>query len=71
MALLYDVTSHFRLAIPKWSLEFSAPLRLGLDNPGGDFVILDTSMMVEEKSARPPASALGGLFLFQARSRQP
>jgi hypothetical protein len=44
---------------------------ISLDNPGVDFVILDTSVMVEENSARPRASALGGLFLFRAESRQP
>lgn len=41
------------LSLPTESIhEFPPPLQLALDTPGGDFVILDSSAMVEEKLAR-------------------
>lgn len=44
----YDVTPPF----PESPREFSALLHRGLDTPGGDFITLDSSVMVEEKLAR-------------------
>ena len=42
--------------------EFSTPLQDILDTPGVDFVTLDNSMMVEEKSARLPSCRSGRAF---------
>lgn len=49
--------------------ELLTPLRLPLDNPGVDFVILDGSVIVEEKSARPTPSIRAGFSYFGTVSR--